>query len=43
MFLENNAKNLNECSTTILKDSTNSRASLVSVNVDDHEPVPKRQ
>ena len=39
----NNAKNLEKCSTTVLKDCTNSRASLVSDNVDDHEPLAKRQ
>ena len=36
--MENNAKNLEECSTTVLKDYTNSHASLMSDNVDDHEP-----
>lgn len=41
--VENNAKNLEECSATVLKDCTNSRASLVSDNVDDHEPLAKRR
>ena len=41
--VENNAKNLEECSTTVLKDCTNSHASLMSDNVDDHEPLAKRQ
>jgi len=41
--VKNNAKNLEESSTTVLKDSTNSRASLVSDNIDGHEPLAKRQ
>ena len=41
--VENSAKNLEECSTTVLKDCTNSHASLMSDNVDDHEPLAKRQ
>ena len=40
--VENNAKNLVECSTTVLKDCTNSHVSLMSDNVDDHEPLAKR-
>ena len=40
---ENNAKNLKECSTTVLKDCINSYASLMSDNVDDREPLAKRQ
>ena len=41
--MKNNAKNLEESSTTVLKDSTNSHASLVSDNIDGHEPLAKRQ
>ena len=41
--VENNAKILEDCSTIVLKDSTNSCASLVSDNIDDHEPFTKKQ
>ena len=38
----NNAKNLEECNNAVLKDCINSHASLMSDNVDDHEPLVKR-
>ena len=41
--VENNAKILEDCSTIVLKDFTNSCASLVSDNIDDHEPLTKKQ
>ena len=41
--VENNAKNVEECTTTVLKDCTNSHASLMSDNVDNHEALAKRQ
>jgi len=36
------AKNSEKCNTIVLKDCTNSCTSLVSDNVDDHEPSVKR-
>ena len=43
MFREKNAKNFQDSSTTVLKDSTNSHALLVSDQDDNNNPLAKKR